>query len=141
MTNIIAHDTGRWDIPNNMMRKLRQFRKKTFQAPFGVDDPAQCWLGRDYWNHHPIQNFDYRFNGWACRDPRDYDQYLKENTDQKVNLCIGDSFTVNIGGPQEHSWPHLLEQLTGIPSINLAFDGIHNMSHGNWFVRVHLVIG
>lgn len=124
MTNEIAHKTSRWGLPDVMMRQLRKFRKRTVQAPFAADSPDTCWLGKEYWHNHPVSNFDYQFNGWACRDHRDYDQYLKENTDQKVNLCIGDSFTINVGGPIEHSWPALLEQLTGIPSINLAYNSM-----------------
>lgn len=122
MTDTIAHNTGRWNLPDGMMQRLKKFRKKTFQAPFASDNPDTCWLGKEYWHKHPVNEFDYQFNRWACRDNREYDQYLKENTDQKVNLCIGDSFTINVAGPQEHSWPALLEQRSGIPSLNLAHD-------------------
>ncbi len=122
MTDTIAHKERR-GINNTIWQRIKYLRNNTFQSPFGVDDPEQCWLGRDYWYNHPIQDFDYKFNSWGCRG-QDYEQFLKERTDQKVNLCVGDSYTLNMGGPQEHSWPHLLEQKSGIPSINLGNDGI-----------------
>lgn len=123
MTEAFVSNSNRWDIPGVILKKTRQVRNKTFQAPFGMDDPEKCELGKEYWHTHPVQNFDYKFNGWGCRD-HDYDQYLKENSNQLVNLCIGDSYTMNIGGPQEHSWPQLLEDRLGVPSVNIANDGM-----------------
>jgi hypothetical protein len=123
MTDDFAHRSDRRGIHRAVWNRIKFLRNKTFQAPFGVDDPDKCWLGRDYWHNHPVQDFDYKFNSWGCRGV-DYEQFLKEKTDQKVNICIGDSHTLNLGGPQEHSWPHLLELKSGIPSINLANDGM-----------------
>jgi hypothetical protein len=123
MTEEFAHRTDRRGIHRYVWSRIKFLRNKTIQAPFGIDNPDQCWLGQDYWHNHPVQDFDYKFNSWGCRGV-DYEQFLKEKTDQKVNICIGDSYTLNLGGPQEHSWPHLLEQRSGIPSINLANDGM-----------------
>jgi hypothetical protein len=93
------------------------------QAPFGIDNPDICSLGSTYWHNYPVQNFDYSFNNWGFRDC-DFDQYRKENTNQKVNVCIGDSFTLNIGGPQEHSWPALLGKYFDEPTLNVSIDGM-----------------
>ena len=40
--------------------------------------------------------------------------------------CIGDSFTVGIGNPIEHTWPYLLEQRLKSTCINVAMDGASN---------------
>jgi hypothetical protein len=60
---------------------------------------------------------DYQYNSWAFRGPC-YEQYCG----QKVNICLGDSFTANIGGAIEHSWPSQLD----IPTLNLGIDGAGN---------------
>ena len=39
---------------------------------------------------------------------------------------MGCSFTVNIGGPIEHSWPSQLDKLLDLPTINLGMDGAGN---------------
>ena len=64
---------------------------------------------------------NYSFNSWGFRGP-DYNQYIG----QLVNICLGDSFTVNVGGPIEHSWPSQLAKHFSIPTINLGMDGAGN---------------
>ena len=87
----------------------------------GMDDPSFSLTTKKEWNNSPVQNFDYRFNSWGFRGP-DYEQYIG----QPVNICLGDSFTVNIGGPIEHSWCDRLALHYPIPTINLGMDGAGN---------------
>ena len=63
----------------------------------------------------------YSFNSWGFRG-NDYQQYIG----QPVIICLGDSFTVNIGGPIEHSWPSILAKHFPIPTLNLGMDGAGN---------------
>ena len=84
----------------------------------GMDNPRHH--GRDFYDY-PIQDFDYQFNSWGFRGP-EYEQYR----DQPVNICVGDSFTVNLGGPVEHSWCSQLAEHFSIPTLNLGMDGAGN---------------
>ena len=44
---------------------------------------------------------------------------------------MGDSFTVGLGSPIDHTWPKMLEQATGKRTINVSMDGASN----EWMVR------
>jgi len=87
----------------------------------GLDHPKKCICSVEEWHNYPIQNFNYEFNSWGFRGP-DYDQYVGK----KVNICLGDSFTVNVGGPIEHSWCSQLALHFDIPTLNLGMDGAGN---------------
>ena len=63
------------------------------------------------------QNFDYKFNSWGFRD-EDFEKYIGK----KVNICLGDSIAVNIGGPVEHSWPSQLKTYFDIPTLNFGME-------------------
>ncbi len=89
---------------------------------YGLDDPnAKFPRPLDWFHSYPVQDFDYQFNSWAFRGP-EYEQYMGK----PVNVCIGDSFTVNMGGPIEHSWPAQLKKYFDIPTVNLGMDGAGN---------------
>ena len=89
---------------------------------YGLDDPnARFPRPSDWFHSYPVQDFDYQFNSWAFRGP-EYQQYLGK----PVNICIGDSFTVNMGGPIEHSWPGQLQKYFDMPTVNLGMDGAGN---------------
>lgn len=88
---------------------------------YGLDDPKLCILGKRWWKNYPVQDFDYQFNSWGFRG-REYDQYLG----QKVNIVVGDSGLVNMGGPIEHSYCSLLAQNLDIPTLNLGVAGCGN---------------
>ncbi len=87
----------------------------------GIDTPGKNTRSSRAFHEYPIQDFDYQFNSWGFRGP-EYDQYLG----QAVNVCLGDSFTVNVGGPVEHSWCSQLAKHFDIPTINLSMDGAGN---------------
>ena len=81
----------------------------------GMDTPGESkGSSRDFWEY-PIQDFDYQFNSWGFRG-EDFEQYIGE----KVNICLGDSMAVNIGGPVEHSWPSQLAEHFDIPTLNFG---------------------
>jgi hypothetical protein len=66
---------------------------------------------------------DYSFNSRGFRDQE------WPTTDQELESaiwCVGDSFTVGIGQPFEHTWPQVLAKHTGKPCINLGRDGAAN---------------
>ena len=64
---------------------------------------------------------NYSFNSWGFRGP-EYEQHIGK----PVNVCLGDSFTVNVGGPIEHSWCSQLALHFDIPTLNLGMDGAGN---------------
>lgn len=45
--------------------------------------------------------------------------------------CVGDSFTLGNGQPLEHTWPRVLQNLTGRRCINVSMDGASN----DWIFR------
>ena len=94
---------------------------KTFSAPFGIDDPKTAFRSAEEWHTYPIDDFVYSFNSWAFRG-HDYERYLGK----PVNICLGDSFTLNIGGPLEHSWASQLAENFDIPTLNFGVDGAGN---------------
>jgi len=89
----------------------------------GIDNPRDFYIDSEWWYGYPVQDFDYQFNSWGFRGP-EYTQYIGK----PINICIGDSFTVNIGGPIEHSWSSQLTERFVIPTINLGMDGAGNDS-------------
>ena len=46
--------------------------------------------------------------------------------------CVGDSFTVGLGSPLEHTWPYMLQQRLRRRVINVSMDGASN----NWIARI-----
>lgn len=87
----------------------------------GLDKQERCLLGKHYWKNYSIQDFDYYFNSWGFRGP-DYASLLGK----PVNICLGDSFTVNMGGPVEHGWVYQLAKNFTIPTLNFGMDGASN---------------
>lgn len=85
----------------------------------GMDTPGES-VRKDF-TEYPVQDFYYEFNSWGFRGP-DYAQYIGK----PVNICLGDSFTVNIGGPVSHSWCSQLAEHYPIPTLNLGMDGAGN---------------
>ena len=67
------------------------------------------------------RQINYSFNSWGFRGP-EYEQHIGK----PVNVCLGDSFTVNVGGPIEHSWCSQLALHFDIPTLNLGMDGAGN---------------
>lgn len=84
----------------------------------GIDSPESC-LDIVRFRGYP-HRFDYQYNSRGFRD-REWPEDL-----QTAIWCIGDSFTVGLGAPVEHSWPRQLELTTDLPTINISMDGASN---------------
>ena len=109
----------KWDVARHTLRKLAKLHNQTFDPPFATDMPERCLFGHDYWHQYPVKDYRYTYNSWGFRGP-DYEQYLG----QRINACIGDSATLNLGGPIEHSWPSQLAKYFDIPTLNFGIDGL-----------------
>ena len=103
-----------WGLPRRFWRRPRDCE---IAPPHLNDSPEGCRLGPTWWNSYPIKDYTYRYNSWGFRD----DEW-EQHQGKPVNICIGDSMTLNIGGPIEHSWPYQLGQFFDIPTINLGID-------------------
>ena len=106
-----------------LINDLNYFKKSAnyCNTTSGIDHPNKATSSFKEWHAYPIQDFDYKFNSWGFRGP-EYAQFVGKS----VNLCLGDSFTVNVGGPIEHSWCSQLALHFDIPTLNLGMDGAGN---------------
>jgi hypothetical protein len=97
---------------------------KNLQVDYMDPDTAQHCADklhfRDY--GHAIT---YNYNSRGFRD-----QEWPEDLSNCV-WCFGDSFTVGIGSPIEHTWPWILQQRLGQRTINVSLHGASN----NWMSR------
>lgn len=87
----------------------------------GMDHYDRCNDSRHFEKYPwPVE---YRYNDRGFRDhdwPNDQEQ-LKNSI-----WCLGDSFTVGLGAPFEHTWPQVLSQRTGRSVVNCSMDGASN---------------
>lgn len=98
----------------------------------------QCWQysGMDTYEHcHNKKHFEqyphsitYNYNSRGFRD-QEWPASLEEL--KSAIWCVGDSFTVGLGSPVEHTWPWVLQKQTGRRTINISMDGASN----NWIAR------
>ena len=110
---------NKWGLPRRVYRTLARNHNRTWHPPFDFDSPDRCMFGPDYWHGYHTQHYDYQYNSWGFRGP-DYEQYQG----QPVNICIGDSVTVNLGGPVHHSWCSKLAKFFDIPTLNFGIDDL-----------------
>jgi hypothetical protein len=90
----------------------------------GLDSPESCSNQQHYFSYpHKVE---YRYNSRGFRDA----EWPSDLSD--VIWCIGDSFTVGLGSPREHTWSYILQQRLGRRTINLSLDGASN----NWIARI-----
>jgi hypothetical protein len=97
----------------------------------GIDSIEHC-LNKKHFKSYP-HKIEYRYNSRGFRDT-EWPSTLEEL--KKAIWCIGDSFTVGLGSPVEHTWPYILQQQTGQRTINVSMDGASN----NWIARKVLKI-
>lgn len=99
---------------------------------FGIDSPKFC-NDLEHFNNYP-HKIDYQYNSRGFRDAEWPDNLYDL---QNAIWCVGDSFTVGLGSPIEHTWPWVLQQATGTRTINVSMNGASNM----WMSRkVHSII-
>jgi len=92
----------------------------------GLDSPETC-LDKKHFESYPY-TIEYCYNSRGYRDqewPAELDEL------QNAIWCVGDSFTVGLGNPIEHTWAYLLQQHTGRRTINVGMDGASN----EWMAR------
>lgn len=90
----------------------------------GMDCVSKC-LDKQHFENYDVPII-YKYNSRGFRDSEWPDLF------DNVIWCIGDSFTVGIGSPIEHTWPYLLCKSSGYKTINLSMDGASN----NWIFRI-----
>ena len=89
--------------------------------PYPNKRAVELGASKTWWKDYPVHDFIYEFNLWGFRGP-EYDEYVG----QPVILCMGDSNTVNVGGPIQSSWASQLGEKLKLPCINLGMDGAGN---------------
>jgi hypothetical protein len=94
----------------------------------GMDSLELC-RDREHYLSYP-HKVEYHYNSRGFRDAEWPDDLAD------VIWCIGDSFTVGLGSPVEHTWPYILQQRTGHRTINVSMDGASN----NWISRIGTAI-
>jgi hypothetical protein len=97
----------------------------------GIDSLESC-LDKKHFESYPY-DITYRYNSRGFRDT-EWPDSIKEL--QSAIWCVGDSFTVGIGSPLEHTWPWILQKATQRRTINVSMDGASNM----WIARKSLDI-
>lgn len=96
----------------------------------GIDSSSRC-LDKKHFDNYPYL-VDYRYNSRGFRDVEWPE--LPELVDSI--WCVGDSFTVGLGAPYNHSWPALLKSASKKNTINVSMDGASN----DWIARKTLSI-
>ena len=93
----------------------------------GLDTFSNC-RNKNHFLSYPY-NVTYSYNSRGFRD-QEWPDTMQELRD--AIWCIGDSFTVGIGSPLEHTWPYRLSKLTNRRTINVSMDGASN----EWIARI-----
>lgn len=92
----------------------------------GLDCRNEC-LDQLHFDTYPYE-VEYRYNSRGFRD----DEWPNSIEALKDCIwCFGDSFTVGLGSPVEHTWVNILQHRTGTRCINVSMDGASN----DWMVR------
>jgi hypothetical protein len=94
----------------------------------GMDSLEWC-RNREHFLSYP-HKVEYHYNSRGFRDA----EWPDDLSD--VIWCIGDSFTVGLGSPLEHTWPYMLQQRLRRRVINVSMDGASN----NWIARIAVAI-
>lgn len=92
----------------------------------GMDTVDLC-MDLDHFKSYPY-NVNYNYNSRGFRGQ----EWPSGKSDLADAIwCVGDSFTVGIGAPIEHTWPEKLAALTNRRTINVSMDGASN----EWIAR------
>jgi hypothetical protein len=92
----------------------------------GMDSAEYC-MDKKHFDSY-LHRVNYKYNSRGFRDeewPTDINE-LKQAV-----WCVGDSFTVGIGSPLEHTWPYQVGKQLGRRIINISMDGASN----EWIAR------
>jgi hypothetical protein len=91
----------------------------------GLDSEDKC-LNKKHFADFPYP-VHYKYNNRGYRD----DNWPPIQNLGSAIWCVGDSFTVGIGSPREHTWTYVLQQASQQRCINVSMDGASN----NWIAR------
>jgi hypothetical protein len=95
-------------------------------STIGLDSIEKC-LDKNHYNSYPYE-INYQFNSRGFRDS----EWPDSITDLKDAIwCFGDSFTLGLGSPINHTWPFILQSITGRKCINISMNGASN----EWICR------
>ena len=96
-------------------------RQNQIWSESGMDSLELC-KNKRHFKSYPHQ-VEYRYNSRGFRDVE-----WPNNIDELKNAiwCVGDSFTIGLGAPVEHTWPCILQKRLGIKTINVSMDGASN---------------
>lgn len=89
----------------------------------GIDSAEHC-VDVQHFHNYPFE-IEYNYNSRGFRDTE-----WPDNLSECV-WCLGDSFTVGLGSPLQHTWHKQLEQKINKKTINISMDGASN----NWIAR------
>lgn len=92
----------------------------------GIDSLKHC-SNKNHFLSYPY-SINYVYNSRGYRDA-EWPTTLEEL--KQAVWCVGDSFTVGIGQPFTHTWPHVLSQQLNKRTINVGLDGASN----DWIAR------
>ena len=92
----------------------------------GMDSLELC-TDKKWFKQYP-HTINYHYNSRGFRD-QEWPESINEL--QNAVWCIGDSFTVGLGSPVEHTWPTILQQELNARTINVSMDGASNQ----WIAR------
>jgi hypothetical protein len=95
-------------------------------------DNLECCLNKEHFKSYP-HDITYNYNSRGFRD-REWPNHVEEL--QSAIWCVGDSFTVGLGSPLEHTWAYQLGKQSNRRTINVSMDGASNM----WIARKSLDI-
>jgi len=107
----------------NFVLESRQNKRWRFS---GLDSIEHCH-NKDFFKSFPY-NVIYEYNSRGFRD----NEWPETVDDLKECIwCFGDSFTVGLGSPLEHTWVNYLQKETKRRCINVSLDGASN----RWILR------
>jgi len=123
-------------LPKILWRQLLQNRNKTIQYCQSDKMFRQMPWYSAYMDLHPQPDFAYTFNSWGMRANYNYEELNVDGKKAEIILAMGDSFTMNVGGPLEDSWPSLLQEKVNIPVLNGGIDGLGPEVHVNMIAKM-----
>lgn len=87
----------------------------------GIDSIDHCKDKKHFKSYPYTVCYNYNSRGF-----RDLEWPTNQLDLQRAIWCVGDSFTVGVGSPLEHTWPWLLQQRLKNRTVNISMDGASN---------------